>query len=84
MINEKLELYNNNSYINFDTKILSLTISKEVNLNNMPYEYSLTNDFRGFISTFYSILKDIDFLFGIFLKKNYLYFYSSYQLYVYS
>ena len=70
IINERLELYNNNSYINFDTKILSLTISKEVNLNNMPYEYSLTNDFRGFISTFYSILKDIDFLFGIFLKKN--------------
>ena len=70
IINERLESYNNNNYINYNTKILSLKVSEEVNLNNMPYDYSLTKDLRDFISIFYSTLKDVDFLFRIFFKKN--------------
>ena len=70
ILNERIESYNNNNYITYDTKILSLKILDNVNLNNMPYYYSLKNDYRNFISMFYSILIDIDFLFGIFFKKN--------------
>ena len=70
IFNERIESYNNNNYITYDTKILSLKILDNVNLNNMPYHYSLKNDYRNFISMFYSILIDIDFLFGIFFKKN--------------
>ena len=70
IFNERIESYNNNNYITYDTKILSLKILDNVNLNNMPYYYSLKNDYRNFISMFYSILIDIDFLFGIFFKKN--------------
>jgi hypothetical protein len=70
IFNERIESYNNNNYITYDTKILSLKILDNVNLNNMPYHYSLKNDYRNFISMFYSILIDIDLLFGIFFKKN--------------
>ena len=70
ILNERLESYNNNNFINYNTKILALKVSDEVNLNNMPYDYSLVNDNRNFISIFFSILKDTDFLFGIFFKKN--------------
>ena len=70
ILNERLESYNNNNFINYNTKILTLKVSDEVNLNNMPYDYSLVNDNRNFISIFFSILKDTDFLFGIFFKKN--------------
>ncbi len=70
ILNERIELYNNNNYITYNTKILALKVSDDVNLNNMPYNYSLKNDDRNFISMFYSILIDIDFLFGIFFKKN--------------
>ena len=70
ILNERIELYNNNNYITYNTKILALKVSDDINLNNMPYNYSLKNDDRNFISMFYSILIDIDFLFGIFFKKN--------------
>ena len=70
ILNERLESYNNNVYIDYSTKILALKTYDDINLNNMPYDYSLINDKRNFISMFYSILLDNDFLFGIFFKQN--------------
>ena len=40
ILNERLESYNNNNFIDYNTKILALNVSDEVNLNNMPYDYS--------------------------------------------
>ena len=70
IFNERLESYYNNKYVSFDTKILSLNISDNTNINNMPYNYSKYYDDREFIRMFYSILMDIDFIFRIFVKKD--------------